>query len=297
MFIFFLNDRQAFSRAENVFVLFAPAFAPVFASVFVIGLLLLGGARPVAADEAAQFVTLDYDVRLNGILVASVEVDAELSSSAYSLNTRMRTRTLMDLILGFDSRAHAQGRLGGGIVTAGQHSDDNVWMGEPRRVHMVYGPDGPSEVEVSPSPSDEGRDEVSAELRRGTSDLLSTAVQISLWADKNKICTSTAKVFDGRRRYDLVFSPGDVADTAIGTDINCAGKVVRLAGRSAEPWLPRSHAPREFQLWLTRIAPDLPPVPSRMRGFSGIGWVVAELASHTREPRPHPIFEDETASE
>lgn len=268
----------------------------LFAPLFVIGLLLLGGARPAAA-EAARFVALDYDVRLNGILVASVEVDAELSSGAYSLDTRMRTRTLMDLILGFDSRAHAQGRVRGGIVMPEQHSDNNVWMGRPRRVHMVYGPDGPSEVEVSPSPADEGRDDVSADLRRGTFDPLSAAVQISLWADKNEICTSTAKVFDGRRRYDLVFSPGEVADTAIGTDINCAGKLERRAGRSAESWLPRSHAPREFQLWMTRIAPDLPPFPSRMRGFSGIGWVVAELASHTREPRPRPIFDDEPATE
>lgn len=213
------------------------------------------------------------------------------------MTSRMRTRHLMDLILGFDSHATAQGHLAEGTATVKQHSDDSVWMGEPRRVGITYGPDGPTDVEATPTPAEENRDIVSTDLRKGTADMLSAALQISLWADQGNVCHSTAKVFDGRRRYDLSFSAGKVADTALGTEIHCAGKLVRLAGRSAEPWLPRSHAPREFQLWLTRIAPDLPPIPSRLRGFSGIGWIVAELASHTRKPRPESVFTDGNGSD
>jgi hypothetical protein len=93
-------------------------------------------------------------------------------------------------------------------------------------------------------------------------------------------------VFDGRRRYDLVFSAGEVADTAIGAQINCGGELKRLAGKSAKPWLPRSSAPKKFQFWMTRIAPGLPPVPSRLRAFGGIGWLVVQLTGHSRQRRP-----------
>lgn len=259
--------------------------------------LLICGAGQVTADQPARFVTLDYDIRLNGILVATVAVDATLGDGTYKLTSRMRTRHLMDLILGFDSRAHAQGRVVNGAVAAEEHGDDNVWMGEERHVQIAYGPGGPVKVHVSPAPADEGRDLVSADMRAGTVDLLSAVLHISLRAARGDVCQSTVKVFDGRRRYDLALSTGKVEDTAIGADIHCAGKLVRLAGRSVESWLPRSHAPHEFQLWLTRIAPDLPPVPSRLRGFTGIGQIVAELASHSRRPRDEPVFLNENGSE
>jgi len=273
-------------------------------AIFLAALILSIFQRTAYADETRNFIALDYEILLNGLPVADLQVDASLGRHSYDLSSTLWTRGVMDIILGFKSIAHAQGRIesapGKLIVGPETHGDDNVWMEEERKVRIVYGPVGPIKTHVSPLPANEGRDEVSAELRRDTRDLLSAALQLSLLAQDGSVCESHNKVFDGRRRYDLIFSPGEIEGAALtsegshGSVFLCDGKLVRLAGRSAEPWLPRSKAPKEFQLWMNQIDPDLPPVPFRLKAFSGIGWLVAQLATHSREPRSE---ETETVEE
>ena len=249
-------------------------------------LVSLIAMRPAAAAEPEEFVALDYEIRLNKILIATLAIDAEVGPRTYRLDSRTETNGLMDLILGFRSRAHAHGEVMDGKVIPELHSDDNVWLEEPRRVRIDYGPDGPDKIDVSPLPADEGRDEVPAEKRLKTLDLMSAVFQTSLWAAEEKVCQSRARVFDGRRRYDIAFFMGEVADMAIGSQIICGAELIRIAGRTSVPWLPRGSAPRKLQYWLTRISPDLPPVPSRMRAFGGIGWLVVQLTAHSRQRRP-----------
>ena len=262
--------------------------------------MLFAGQNGARAAELQDFIALKYEVRLNGIPVAELHVDAAVGNHSYDISSTMWTRGLMDLILGFKSYARAQGRIGkmpgGPVVRPESHSDDNTWMEEERRVNIVYGPKGPKNTRVSPSPADEGRDEVSANLRHDTQDLLSAALKLSLSASNGTICQSRAQIFDGRRRYDLIFSPGKVEDTALGSNIHCDGKLVRLAGRSSESWLPRSKVPKEFQFWVNEVDPGLPPVPYRLKAFANIGWIVVELENYSREQRAEVIVPaDETS--
>jgi hypothetical protein len=273
-----------------------PAWQSAAAAIFAVTVLSNSGAA--SAQDKQEYVALDYEVRLNGILVADLQVDARVGSQTYDLRSTMQTRGLMDVILGFRSRAKAEGRIisaaKGPLIRPDNHSDNTIWMSEERRVNITYGADAPTQTVVVPHPSDEDRDEVSLSLRENTQDLLSAALQLSLRAAGDNACQSTGRVFDGRRRYNLALKVGAVENTALGSDIHCDGKLDRLAGRSAEPWLPRSEAPNDFQLWFSRVDPSLPPVPFRLRAFSGIGWAVAQLTRHSRAPRIRHIERTDT---
>lgn len=176
------------------------AAAAVFAA-------LLSGP-PAAAGEATTVVT-KYDLSLAGISLASFKFLSDLDESSYTISGRGDSSRLVKLIAKFKGTTKSAGALAGLRVVPASYSlefrtgDDNqtVEMHFNGGVIDKLAVDPPS----SPSPS---RVPLEPAHRAGVLDPLS-AVLLPLppgKLDGNSVCDRRLPIFDGRYRYDLVFS-------------------------------------------------------------------------------------------
>ena len=75
---------------------------------------------------------------------------------------------------------------------------------DPRSVALTYGPDGAVSAEVVPPPEEDERSLVPEDARRGTLDPISAVVHLIEASTRAGICSGEVRIFDGRRRLDVV---------------------------------------------------------------------------------------------
>ncbi len=165
------------------------------------------------------------------------------------------------------------------------HQADNVWVGEKRYVRNSYGEDGGVSAKVFPPAASDERDPIPKHELVGTVDPLSAALWASLRAGGADACRGTIAVFDGRRRYDLLFERvggGEISGPIYqGPGIHCRVTLNRIAGFSRRPWLARASSPDSVELWLAKVVAELPPLPVLLTTDIGLGRVEVDLVSLT----------------
>ena len=100
---------------------------------FIALVLAIGLATPVAAEPETR-VDLAYEIYLGGFHVGTLRLRAEIAEQRYHLVADTRSRGVIDLLIGFTSKAETVGRLVDGRVSPNWHAADNTWLGQPRRV-------------------------------------------------------------------------------------------------------------------------------------------------------------------
>jgi len=254
----------------------------------ILATLLVAAALPhsqVEAKSAPQRLKLQYLVTIAGVETARIELNVERSAAGYGMSSRVRSRGLIDAMIGFHSDAKTTGVFSSGKVRPAAHRADNIWRGDKRFVRISYGTEGPVEVAVDPLPEDDDRDPVPEALRIGAIDALSAAYAASLGADVRRAeegqrCSDTIAVFDGRRRYDILTRP--VGPNKIegpvfqGKAFQCELELHRIAGHSKSPWLPASDE-ETGRIWFAGLSENWPPVPVRFEIDILLGSAVINL--------------------
>jgi len=248
-----------------------------------IGLSFLCSGALAAPEKTPQQLTLNYRVFVGGFETGQVELGVFRNGAEYVMTSNVRSLGLIDAVIGFRSGARSSGHVRHGVIWPGFHSADNLWMGDKRHVQINYGTQGPKQVEVEPLPEDDDRKPVPPEMLIGTMDALSASLAMSRMAGQadGSRCTGTVSVFDGRRRYDIV-SRGIGADTLKGQIFSgeaykCEVDLVRIAGHSESPWLPRQEN-EGGDIWYAELSRDWPHIPVRFETDIGMGSVVIHLS-------------------
>lgn len=245
------------------------------------------GRQPVVAAGENSRNSLAFEIFLAGFSVGEVKLTAEFERDRYELTAFTRNTGLLRLLAGFKSRARTVGRLSGTEASPEEHRADNVWVGERRRVRNRYREDGGISVEVVPPPDEDGREAVAPETRSNAIDPLSAGLTASLRAAGPEACRDRIPVFDGRRRYDLAFERVAEEFVAVeaysGQALRCRVTLVRIAGFSRRPWLPRAQTPEVASLWFAKASPLLPPLPVLLKTDIGLGSVEVRLVSVASE--------------
>jgi len=244
---------------------------------------------------AAKPVELTYKLWVGGLHGLTMQARVEEDGQRYDLSLRARTRGWTGTIFPFVLEARSIGRVDGARArperfrTASREGSDAI-----RWAALDY-PDGTGapQVRAEPDPGEErDRALVPEHARRGTLDPVSAVYTLLRKASDG--CEGTARIFDGRRRFDLTARDAGteriressyalysgearVCDLTLrrvrGFEQDRGGGGKGGAGSGGSD----SKYPDTVRVFLAEVAAGLPPLPVRLEAVTLIGSLRAHL--------------------
>jgi hypothetical protein len=220
-------------------------------SLILAGLVFPGMAsrgEPTGAAEDRRRA-LDYTVYIGGFRVVDIALKAELADRAYRKNMDLKAQGLLNMILDRTMSANSSGKILGSKIVPVKAGYDSRWRGKQRRISLLYPGSGPPTVESVPLATRDDRRIVRPEDRLGAPDLAGGILATLLAVGGADSCTHSEPVFDGRRRFDIVFDevardhlkPSDYSPFG-GMALRCTLTIKRIAGfclrQSRYRWMP-----------------------------------------------------------
>lgn len=256
----------------------------------------LAGLFPLPA--LAQRWQLDYRVHVGGVAVLDARAELTLTEGRYSVQVDAATDGFLGRLFPWESQSLSVGTVGPDGVAPIRHTQSGVLRGSPRTVTLDYGPDGRVRTQVSPPPEEEDRDPVPDDLTRQTRDPLSGVLDMLLAGLHGQGCQRTVPVYDGRRRYDMIFT--DRGMTMVGASRHSVfAGAARQCRVSHKPIAGYERTPRQafwqrggnreerplVDLWIAPVEGAGPPLPVRLEADSGFGGVVIHLTAARKSER------------
>jgi hypothetical protein len=238
----------------------------------------------VPAAAADRHLSLEFEAYVGGISALTVDVDAGLRPDAYNVDFRFGTRGIVSWILDWKMSAYSRGALADDRLMPASATTDSLWSGDKRMTRLDYGKDGSVSVAQVPPPDGDDRNPVPDALKRGTVDISSALLGTLEAVGRTGSCDRRVKVYDGRRRYDLVFENAGKAMLGPDTESVYHGEalVCRLwidpkAGfrklRSRMDWATGDYA----KIYVAKVFAEGPPVPVALEYGTTLGQLRAYL--------------------
>jgi len=266
-----------------------------------LALLALPASQPAlavggeAADKDGPGSTLDlsYDLYVGGISLGKVSMAARFQGDDYKALSTLETKGIVSAFWQAKIEASSSGLVTAGRIqpTLYDSFSQNRFV-QKRHATLTFGPEGPKTL-LSDPPYDENRYPVTEEQRRKTLDPLSAAIFLtsSSTAKEAKPCEVTAPIFDGRRRYDVVFNYMKKADVHMdnglysGPAMVCQVHYNQIAGYQQSVIEQNKKFPKMYA-WVVSARSTADPnryymVPVRVWAETDYGIVVA-LASQAK---------------
>jgi hypothetical protein len=242
-----------------------------------VGLLLLAAlSTPGLADQ--RFATRFEVFGFAGMNVLTLRNHVEENGEHYTITTDYSTKGLASVFVNLTTHAEARGRLIPGSAQPEWFRNDSRRNGTERRSQVDYRPDGAVDgaaIPALPQP-------VPPAAMRGTVDNLTAYLRLERQLARTGRCASTARVFDGRHAYDLVF-------TDVGSQVLSPSGGQHFSGNAIACHMTRRYPPgiedpekdegaREGTIWYARLVPGDLLVPVRMEMDTQLGVVEGYLA-------------------
>jgi len=206
-------------------------------------------------------MTLDFDV---------VEHDG-----TYRVDGVVRSIGVVDLFSRFVLRTESRGLVEAAGLLPQAYASDSSSRRRNRHASVKFASDGTVAATVDP-PEGPGHVRPTEQEMRGSFDPLSGILQLGHVVARRGSCAARIPVFDGRRRYDMVFADGRETPALAGSGkLHCAIEVIKLAGFSAdaEPDTRVDHA----EVWLASPRPGAPFLPERVEFAGSWGPITVSL--------------------
>lgn len=243
-----------------------------------------GGAW--SADEAQSFadtsVVANYDFFVGGFRIAEVHLTANADSETYDASSRIATRGVLDVILRGRSASQAQGTRGafGRLSPIGFTTRYKSRSGE-QTIQIGYRDATPEQVLFEPEPEDDIPHAV-AKNQRGSLDPLSGAVAALLPSNSADLCNRTIPIFDGKRRFDIIFLAPDPARFDASAPepewdrplTRCLGIYERISGFDPESLEAERYFP--FDIWFEDSGESVFRAV-RIAGKTKLGFAIGNL--------------------
>lgn len=234
-------------------------------------------AAPVAtAPVKLAPVKLSYEGYLGPFFVLSAAVELRFEDGRYRLAASGRTEGFAAWFFDWENRAVSEGRRFGRALAPERHRMRAVWNDRERRVRLHYRGTAPVIDLRNPPPGEVENGPVPVALTLGTVDPLTMALRLMARVETDG-CGRDFRIFDGRRRYDLRFRPGSVADLPDsassvfnGRAIGCAMAIDRIAGFWDDSKLV-TDALAPPMVWMARPMAGVPMLPVRFEAAYKFG--------------------------
>ncbi|WP_244434201.1 DUF3108 domain-containing protein [Azospirillum sp. B506] len=283
------SPRRLFRDARPCLVRSRPVRTALMAAGLSLSLLPL-----TMAVALAEPVKAAYRVFVGGITALDVDATLEVTGDRYRIAVSATTGGTIGRLFSWRTDSQSDGLVHGDDLRPANHRQTSQLRGEPRNVTLTYGPQGDVSASVTPPPEKDDREAVPPALQRDTLDPLTAVLDLLFTVGASQQCNRSVPVFDGRRRYDMLF--GEVGWRIVdpsrysifsGVAHQCRVTYKPVAGyaRSSSGgrfWQRSNPADRPpVNVWLAPIAAGYPPLPVRLETDSDLGSVVVHLIGVT----------------
>lgn len=255
-------------------------------------LLATGAMQHTYADTAP--IAADYDVFAGGLHVLSSVLEIRLDEERYDARLDAELVGAPGWLVDWWAVVESGGQIDGDGLDPTLYSAERMRRGETQKTLLDFARDGEIDVTFDPERSD-SIGLVSPELLEESLDPLSGLISVINTVTGGGNCEATVPVFDGRRRYDLVFSDLGLDELRPSRQSGFAGEARRcrmnlepVAGAFRDDddddddfWSrkPENDRRRQLDIWLAEPIDGGPILPVRMVGRSSIGAIVIHLRS------------------
>ena len=256
---------------------------------------------PVSAPQAGiKKQTLIYDVYAGGIHAVQATLNMDLSRpDRYDLMLTAQTRGLLGNLAPWSGTFETRGWVQeSGNLQPELHKSTATWRDEVEVKEYNYNRSGAfdSLVITEHEKQPEIRD-VEAALTDGSVDVLSATLMVMKNVAKGGKCVGTSEVFDGKRRFEMVYAPEKSVELTPskyniygGAAEKCTVEVKPIAGRwhkKPRGWLSIQEQGRERgtmpTIWMGKISKNGPAVPVKIFIKTAYGALFMHLAKYETE--------------
>mgnify|MGYP003626926166 CR=1 FL=1 len=241
-------------------------------------------AISLAAQPALSAGMLDYRFGFNayfgGFKVGEGNGELHWGDGRYAMDFKAQSAGALELLMKVDQTAFSNGRLDAKPQVE-RHRNQNFDGKKNNWIELAFTPETVDIVDAKPDPKTEKtRSPIPADMLRGVVDPMTAVLSLGLTATATDRCDATLPVFDGRRRYDAVFSqvgsekykgPAGVRDT-----LKCKFDFVRRAGykKKDKRWKGLTGT-----VWLQTLGEGLPMLPVRVQVETSYGTALVHMVS------------------
>lgn len=258
---------------------FAAACLPLCA------LLSGSGARAqelLRVPTAASMETLEavYDFHIGGVSIGEANLRLQTSAETYSGEAKMQPRGLLEMFLSGRAEAQAQGARDG-LGAFDPHYYEARFEGKSETQTLVMTLEGASPVTLKVDPPEQKPNPHAAPYadQVGVLDPISAIVASFLPTGAENVCSRTIPIFDGSRRYDVMFTPPDPKSSAPAPRWSkplrhCMGVYERIAGFPPETLKDERYY--VFDVWFEESSGAVWR-PVRVAGRTRLGYAIGNL--------------------
>ncbi len=254
------------------------------------GSLLAAGVSQ-SADADTPPVVADYDVYAGGLHVLNSVLEINLDDERYDARLGAEVTGAPGWFVDWFAVFESGGEIDGDQLDPEQYFSERTRRGETRKTLLEFERDGDIDVTFEPERNDRNAT-VPPELLEESLDPLSSLIAIINTVSESGECDTTVPVFDGSRRFDLVFTDlgMDELDPSrrsgfSGEARRCRVNLEPVAGAFKDDdddddfWSekPENARRRQLDMWLAEPIDSGPILPVRMVGRSSIGAIVIHL--------------------
>jgi hypothetical protein len=237
--------------------------------------------------QAAQDLSLHYDVYYLALPVLTVDVDSRVEPTTYRTTVSLQSAGLLGFFAPWMSRVTARGAIDGATVRPIAYRADSEYRDRSQKIDLDYERAGRVRGAVVGVLTDGERDDVPIALRDGTLDPVRASAALARRLAATGSCAGTVPIFDGLRRYDLRYEDLGTAvlapsrrDPYRGLARHCRATIDPIAGflRTGERAGERA---TELSAWLAPPFEGARPVVVRIDLAGTHGTLHAHLARAT----------------
>lgn len=233
---------------------------------------------------AAGTLSFEYQVEWGHITLGEASVSLTEEDGRYTLQGQGRTEGAFALLFDWRGRVRTEGIASNDGRRSLRLSHEGIRNGHRLLTRVDWTEDGTPRTETDPPPDRDEVTDVPARSTVGTSDPLTALMRVLDNLNEKGRCEGNARIWDGRRRYDLAVEHGGaeelVADRSwayAGPAVKCRLRIERIGGfwRESSPWRVKDDEGERW-LWAAGIA-DGRFVPVRFEVETGLGKIVGRL--------------------
>ncbi|MDD2868931.1 DUF3108 domain-containing protein [Neomegalonema sp.] len=236
------------------------------------------GAAVVGPGDASLEAV--YDFHIGGLSIGEAVLRVQTTPETYAGEARMQPRGMLEMFLSGRAEAQAQGARDG-LGAFDPHYYEARFEGKSDAQTLVMTLEGASPVTLTVEPPEKEPNPHAAPWRDqiGVLDPVSAIVASFLPLSAGNVCSRTIPVFDGSRRYDVMFTAPDPKSGAPAPRWSkplrhCMGVYERIAGFPPETL--RDERYYVFDIWFEEgDGPLWRPV--RLAGRTRLGYAVGSL--------------------
>lgn len=253
----------------------------------------LSVAAPARADETN--LDLTYDVYAGGFKALHAVYRAQFDAGAYDIDLTSETQGFIGTIFPWRGIYKTAGHTAESRHVPDQHTSRSIWRKKEKMTEQTYAPDGTLlKVTTQENGKTTVKRDIDKKLSQDAVDLLTGTLMMIRQAPDSGACDRTFTVFDGRRRFAITLSGGEMDDIRksdysvfAGPALRCTITVKPLAGFREKDqkrgWMAvQNHTMARKKpptIWFARLAKDGPVLPVRMEINSDYGAAVAHLSA------------------